>query len=56
MRNAYDTGDFVVALDAAKAAAPYMHAKLNQIDVGGVKNSPVRLVVAWEANDIGSAA
>lgn len=35
------------ALDAAKAAAPYVHAKLATIDVGNKDEKPFEQVIRW---------
>ncbi len=42
-----ESQDPVARLDAAKAAAPYVHSKLAAIDttVRGAPNSPVRLIL-----------
>jgi hypothetical protein len=34
-------------LDAAKAAAPYVHPKLAQVTVGGDKEAPIKLEISW---------
>lgn len=35
------------ALDAAKAAAPYVHAKLSSVDVGNKDDKPFEQVFRW---------
>lgn len=35
-------------LDAAKAAAPYVHAKLANVTVSGDENNPVKLEFSWK--------
>lgn len=39
------------ALDAAKAAAPYVHAKLSSIDVGNKDDKPFEQVIRWAQSD-----
>lgn len=43
MRN--DLNDLPVRLDAAKSAAPYVHAKLANVTLAGDKDSPLTVVV-----------
>ncbi len=46
MRSADAGGDEEMALDAAKSAAPYMHPRLNQVDVGNRDDQPFRVAVS----------
>lgn len=39
--------EFPHRLDAAKAAAPYVHAKLSTIDVGNKDDKPFEQVMRW---------
>jgi hypothetical protein len=34
--------------EAAKAAAPYVHAKLAAVEHAGNKDNPVKLVIEWD--------
>ena len=34
-------------VDAAKAAAPYVHARLNAVTVAGDQEKPIRQVIEW---------
>lgn len=43
-----DGEEKAVRLDAAKAAAPYVHAKLSAVTVGGDENNPVKMVIEWQ--------
>lgn len=44
MRTSDDEGR---ALDAAKAAAPYVHAKLSSVDLGNKDDKPFEQVMRW---------
>ncbi|MDP9195203.1 MAG: hypothetical protein M3O22_00265 [Pseudomonadota bacterium] len=46
MRSADARGDEEMAMDAAKSAAPYMHPRLNQVDVGNKDDQPFRMAVS----------
>lgn len=35
-------------VDAAKAAAPYLHARLNATTIAGDQEKPLRHVYSWE--------
>ena len=35
-------------VDAAKAAAPYLHARLNATTISGDQDKPLRQVISWE--------
>lgn len=39
------------ALDAAKAAAPYVHAKLANVDIGNKDDKPFEQVIRWAQSD-----
>lgn len=43
--------EFNHRLDAAKAAAPYVHAKLATIDVGNKDDKPFEQVIRWAESD-----
>lgn len=43
-----DQEEKAVRIDAAKAAAPYLHAKLANIAVGGDAENPLKMVIEWE--------
>jgi hypothetical protein len=43
--------DAVRRLDAAKAAAPYVHAKLASIEVGNKDDKPFEQVIRWAQSD-----
>lgn len=43
--------EFPHRLDAAKAAAPYVHAKLSSIDVGNKDDKPFEQVIRWAQSD-----
>lgn len=45
------TEDETRAIDAAKAAAPYVHAKLSSIDVGNKDEKPFEQVIRWAQTD-----
>jgi len=38
-----DEREFNVRLDAAKAAAPYLHARLSAVEVGGPEGGPLQI-------------
>ena len=42
-----DQREFSVRLDAAKAAAPYVHDRLATVQHGGAETEPVRIVFGW---------
>jgi hypothetical protein len=42
-------------MDAAKAAAPYVHARLAAIEHAGNEVKPMRMVVVWGGNEAPSA-
>lgn len=44
--------EFNHRLDAAKAAAPYVHAKLATIDVGNKDDKPFEQVFRWAQSDL----
>lgn len=46
-----DMGDPVRRLDAAKAAAPYVHARLSTIDVGNKGDEPFEQVIRWACTE-----
>lgn len=52
MRKALDAGDDIVAMDAAKAAAPYIHPRLNAIDIGNKDDKPLAITLNWMKQDI----
>lgn len=37
--------------DMAKAAAPYMHARLAAVEHGGKDGEPIKLEIAWAPSD-----
>ncbi len=39
-----ETADHAARIDAAKAAAPYIHPKLNNVTLAGDKDNPVRQI------------
>lgn len=43
-----DTKEQAVRIDAAKAAAPYVHARLQAIEHSGDKDKPVTISVTWQ--------
>lgn len=47
MRSAYDRAGPEAAAVFAKEAAPYLHAKIAQMELRGNKDAPMRLVFAW---------
>jgi hypothetical protein len=40
--------DLPQRLDMAKAAAPYVHAKLAAIEVAGAEDAPIKHVFSWQ--------
>jgi hypothetical protein len=38
-------------VDAAKAAAPYVHARLSSVDVGNKDDKPFEQVIRWAQSD-----
>lgn len=42
--------DLVHRLDMAKAAAPYLHAKLSTIEIGNKGDEKFRHVFEWQSN------
>jgi hypothetical protein len=42
-------------MDAAKAAAPYVHARLAAIEHAGSEQKPLRMVVQWGGRETGHA-
>lgn len=51
MRN--ELGDPVIRLDAAKAAAPYVHPKLAAIEHAGPDGGPIQIEAAWAGSSEG---
>lgn len=45
------SADEARALDAAKAAAPYVHAKLSSIDVGNKDDKPFEQTLRWAKSE-----
>jgi hypothetical protein len=39
---------FADRFEAAKAAAPYVHAKLAAVEHAGNKDNPVKMVIEWD--------
>jgi hypothetical protein len=46
-----DEQEFIHRLDAAKAAAPYVHAKLSSVDLGNKDDKPFEQVIRWAQQD-----
>ena len=44
MREAMDTGDYERAMRAAKDAAPYIHPRLNSVEMSGTDGNPIETV------------
>ncbi|WP_343712853.1 hypothetical protein [Inquilinus sp.] len=44
-----DGNEMPMRVDAAKAAAPYVHARLSSVEVGGAEDAPIKLEVVWQA-------
>jgi len=43
--------DEVKRIDAAKAAAPYIHPRLSTVDVGNKDEKPFEQVIRWAQSD-----
>lgn len=48
MIEAYDRKDFELATKYAKDAAPYMHPRLSNIELGSDSDSPLKLEISWQ--------
>lgn len=44
-------GDEVRRIDAAKAAAPYVHPRLSNVDLGNKDDKPFEQVIRWAKTD-----